>query len=107
MRDGEETVLYEVVLSGDQWDHERFRETVGDIEGAGIETERGLDDVASPGDRWAELTVQTDGIGLSLYEKRPGEPVEVVDETWFTNDEIAEMRASNDGPGKVILDAKE
>lgn len=39
MRDSEETIRYEVTVSGDQWDHEAFRESVHEIDGASIESE--------------------------------------------------------------------
>lgn len=37
-----ETIRYEVVVSGDQWDHESFRETVSEVEGATIEDEQSV-----------------------------------------------------------------
>lgn len=106
MRDDEATILYQVVLSGDQWDHERFRETVHET-GGEIEAERNMADVpVGDGEMWAELAIQEDGIGVTLYRKPAGPGIEVVDEMWFTNDEMSEMR-STDGLSKVILDATE
>lgn len=44
-------------------------------------------------DRWAELVIQDDGIGVALYEQgENNERVDVVEETWLTDDEVQELR---------------
>jgi hypothetical protein len=39
MRDDVQTVTYTVTVSGDQWDHQAFRESISEIDGATIEEE--------------------------------------------------------------------
>lgn len=54
--------------------------------------------------RWTELRIQDDGISVALYEQADdGEP-SVVDETWFTDAEIEEMRNDPEADGLVVLD---
>lgn len=52
------------------------------------------------GERHTEVTIQDDGIGVSLYETTD-EEVALVDETWFTDEEIEERRISGDT--RVVL----
>lgn len=40
----DETIEYTVVVTGDQWDHERFLEDIADFNGAAIESQRQRDD---------------------------------------------------------------
>ncbi len=54
--------------------------------------------------RWAEITIQGDGIGVSLYENDSSELPVIIDETWFTDAEIDEIRANPSADGLVILD---
>lgn len=59
--------------------------------------------------RWAELTVQDEGIGVTLYEERAGPGVTTVDETWLTDAEIDAIRAREhtDAAGDhIILDGE-
>jgi hypothetical protein len=54
--------------------------------------------------RWAEVTIQSDGLGVSLYtESEPaGSYVNVVDETWLSRAEVEEHRAAD--KDNIILD---
>ena len=54
--------------------------------------------------RWAELNVQRDGIGVSLYEQSDEDDrAIVVDETWLTRAELEEIRVTEQD-GTIILE---
>lgn len=58
-----------------------------------------------PPDRWTELTIQSDGVSVTLYEETPNGP-SVVDEMWFTTAEFEELQ-SDDSTHTFVLNSDE
>lgn len=94
----EEDITYEVVVSGDQWDHEAFREAVSEVEGAGIDAEYDGD-----GGRevWQEPAISSDGFSVTTYGETNSTEPEVLDESWWTWEELADLAGDRFPPGDV------
>ena len=56
----------------------------------------------SQDDRWTEMKIGPQGVAVTLYEEDEGGVSAVVDETWYTHDELSEIAAN--GSRTIVLD---